>query len=123
MEWPIELFVEEQFYRGGKNTKSSKRKKERTKPVQIKPTIEEDIRAAMTQDKLDNFGKINDDHLEYKNGMMYFKNKVYVPQSLRERVMKENHDVPIAGHPGILRTEELIKRNYWWPDMKKVIET
>src|SRR6266478_8707184 len=37
--------------------------------------------------------------------------------------MKENHDIPIAGHPGILRTEELIKRNYWWPDMKKDIET
>jgi hypothetical protein len=83
-EWPIELFVEEQFYRGGKNTKSSKRRKGRIKPVRVKPTIEEDIRAAMIQDKLDDFGQLNDDHLEYKNGMMYFKNKVYVPQSLRE---------------------------------------
>src|SRR6266571_5365012 len=101
------LFVEEQFFRGGKIMKSSKRK--RIKPVQVKSNLEEDIKTAMTQDKLDDFGLNDLDHLEYKDGMMHFKNKVYIPPSLREKVMKENHDTPIAGHPGISKSQELIK--------------
>jgi hypothetical protein len=27
------------------------------------------------------------------------------------------HDGPIAGHPGRLKTRELIQRDYWWPGM------
>ena len=76
----------------------------------------------MRQDKLDDFGQIDSDHLEYKDGMMRFKNKVYIPPSLWEKVMKENHDTPIAGHPGISKSQELIKQNYWWPKMNQDIE-
>ena len=120
---PLVLFMEEQFFRGGKNIKSSKRCNKRwIKLVQVKSNLEEDIKTAMTQDKLDDFCQIDSDHLEYKDGMMHFKNKVYIPPSLREKVMKENHDTPIAGHPGISKSQELIKRNYWWPKMNQDIE-
>src|SRR6266571_6212516 len=117
---PLILFVEEQFFRGGKIMKSSKRK--RIKPVQVKSNLEEDIKTAMRQDKLDDFGQIDSDHLEYKDGMMHFKNKVYIPPSLQENIMKQNHDMPIARHPGISKSQELIKWNYWWPKMNQDIE-
>ncbi|QRW24437.1 Retrotransposable element Tf2 protein [Rhizoctonia solani] len=35
-----------------------------------------------------------------------------------ERLLKEFHDSPLAGHPGQQRTLELLNRNYWWPGMK-----
>ncbi|KAF8750559.1 reverse transcriptase [Rhizoctonia solani] len=46
--------------------------------------------------------------------------KLVVPDSetLKERLLKEFHDSPLAGHPGQQRTLELLSRNYWWPGMK-----
>ena len=37
-----------------------------------------------------------------------------VPHELRQKILVENHDVPITGHVGINGTMDLIKRNYWW---------
>ena len=36
------------------------------------------------------------------------------PHELRQQILVENHDVPTAGHVGINRTVDLIKRKYWW---------
>jgi hypothetical protein len=125
---PVLLFVEEQFSEGGEIIKSSKKRrkskkrKKRLKPVHVKSDLETRIKRAMTTDKLDDFGKIDDAHLLYENGMMHYKGKVYIPPTLRERIMKEGHDAPIAGHPGITKTLKLIKRNYWWPLMNQDIE-
>ncbi len=33
------------------------------------------------------------------------------------------HDHITAGHPGIEKTKELVLREYWWPKMKKDIES
>ena len=37
---------------------------------------------------------------------------------IRKRILEAYHDDEEAGHPGTLRTEELIRREYWWPKMK-----
>lgn len=31
------------------------------------------------------------------------------------------HDHATTGHPGHLKTEELMKHNYWWPSMDTFI--
>ena len=40
---------------------------------------------------------------------------------LRERIIRDHHNNPLAGHPGCYKTQELIQRNYWWPQMQKMI--
>ena len=45
-----------------------------------------------------------------------------VPEDKRVEILAEHHDSGIAGHWGIARTQELITRNYWWPEMRKTIE-
>ena len=37
-----------------------------------------------------------------------------VPHELRQKILVENTIVPTAGHVGISRTVDLIKRNYRW---------
>jgi len=37
----------------------------------------------------------------------------------RRSVVRENHEPPGMGHPGIARTTELTERYYWWPTIKK----
>jgi hypothetical protein len=46
-----------------------------------------------------------------------------VPEELQEAIIKEHHDDPVYGHPGVARTMELIKRNYTFPNMKDKISS
>src|SRR5271163_1772770 len=57
------------------------------------------------------------------NGLLYFRGKVYVPDSaeLRRRIVYLCHDTKIAGHCGRWKTLELVSRNYWWPQMSRYI--
>ena len=38
---------------------------------------------------------------------------------MRQRVLKECHDQPIAGHTGSRRTLELLERAYYWKGMRR----
>lgn len=53
------------------------------------------------------------------DGMLYFKNKVYIPAilTLRRNIVHDFHDLPNAGHPGIFRTLASVREHYYWPGM------
>ena len=55
--------------------------------------------------------------LQYKEG------RILVPEdnNIRKDLLKLYHDAPIAGHPGITGTYELIGRMYTWPKMKEYV--
>jgi len=55
-------------------------------------------------------------------GLLLHKGLVYVPESLRMSVLQQHHDVPLAGHPGIGKTLELLSRNYWFPGFKSFVK-
>jgi len=63
-----------------------------------------------------------------EDGVVYMEERIYVPNSkkIREEILEENHNLVDVGHPGQQRMLELIKRNYWWPeieeDVKKYIQ-
>jgi hypothetical protein len=46
---------------------------------------------------------------------------VYVPNSseLKKLILKEMHNVPYAGHLGYQKTIATVKKQYYWPGMKK----
>jgi hypothetical protein len=41
--------------------------------------------------------------------------KLVVPKDFREKIFKENHDLPTAGHLGITKTFLRIAQAYFWP--------
>ena len=43
---------------------------------------------------------------------------IIVPSSLRERVLELAHE----GHQGIVKTNDRLRRNVWWPNMNSVVE-
>ncbi|KAI2644998.1 Transposon Tf2-9 polyprotein [Labeo rohita] len=45
-------------------------------------------------------------------------NLLYVPLSLRPRVLAEVHAAPSSGHPGIKATLHLLHNCYWWPNQR-----
>jgi hypothetical protein len=41
---------------------------------------------------------------------------------MRDVLLKECHDGPLAGHGGVTRTTTLFKKSYYWPNLKDDIE-
>ena len=50
--------------------------------------------------------------------------RVYVPNNkkIKEEILKENHDSVDVGHSEQHRMLELLKRNYWWPELKEDVK-
>ena len=46
-----------------------------------------------------------------------YRNRIYVPPTLRPKILFEHHDSQLAGHPGRAKTIELIARDYSWPGL------
>ncbi|KEP45074.1 Transposon Tf2-2 polyprotein, partial [Rhizoctonia solani 123E] len=60
-----------------------------------------------------------------QEGLLWHKGKIFVPRNekIRNLVLESRHDALSAGHPGQLRTLELISQTYWWPSMKKSVKS
>ena len=59
--------------------------------------------------------------LEWKGGLLYRKNKLWIPEEAVQQLMESEHDTKVAGHMGQDKTIELIRRNFWWPRMNERI--
>jgi len=59
-----------------------------------------------------------------KEGQLYFRERKYVPEDpeLQLRLIREHHDVPLAGHPGRSKTFDLLSRQYYWKTMRKQVD-
>ncbi len=57
-------------------------------------------------------------------GKWYKEGRLVVTGDAAEwrRIVKEFHDPPTAGHPGIAWTKDLITRSYWWPKLQKDVK-
>ena len=49
-------------------------------------------------------------------------NHLWVSDHLQLMVIREVHDQIATGHPGYQKTVSLIARNYYWPELKKMIK-
>ena len=56
--------------------------------------------------------------------MVYIEGRIYMLNSkkIRKEILEENHNLVDVGHPGQQRMLELIKRNYWWPEIKEDVK-
>lgn len=44
-----------------------------------------------------------------------------VPFNMRDLILIQNHDEPISGHLGYVKTADKVKKRYWWPGIDKDI--
>ena len=53
---------------------------------------------------------------QHINGLLTYKNCVYVPptDSLRYEILHRCHNHPTTGHPGLLKTCQLVSADFWW---------
>ncbi|MES2216505.1 MAG: RNase H-like domain-containing protein [Patescibacteria group bacterium] len=49
------------------------------------------------------------------------KPRFVIPFNMRDLVLSQNHDEPISGHLGYIKTADKIRKRYWWPNMDRDI--
>jgi hypothetical protein len=61
---------------------------------------------------------------EEEDGLVYYRGRVYVPDApeLRIDVVKQYHDHPTTGHPGIHETLLKLDDQFWWPSMRSFVK-
>ena len=57
-----------------------------------------------------------------RDGLLEYKNKVWVPKTIQVQLITEIHAKPATGHPGIGKTLQLLQRQYYWPCMEKTVK-
>ena len=58
-----------------------------------------------------------------RDGMLYYQDRLYIPadERLRTRICEAHHTLPSTGHGGRVQTLNLIRRSYFWPKMRQLI--
>ncbi|QRW22541.1 Retrotransposable element Tf2 protein [Rhizoctonia solani] len=89
----------------------------------IGEAIYEDNRLKEILHKLQNKEKVLD--WELREGLLWFQGKIFVPKddTIRNLILESRHDALAAGHPGQARTLELVSRSYYWPLLKKFVNS
>lgn len=68
-------------------------------------------------------------HHTFQDGIHRMNQRIWVPpdKNLRTLIMRRKHDDRTAGHPGILKTTDLVKRQFYWPtqpiDTKEYVQS
>ena len=65
-------------------------------------------------------GKSNVWSLGAQNELRY-RGRLYVPTEMRDEVLKELHNSPLAVHPGGNKMYKDLRRTFWWPSLKRSI--
>ena len=55
------------------------------------------------------------------NGLLFFKERVMVPPTLREPLLFEARDTKIGGHLGVLQTYKRFSQQFYWPTMFQAV--
>ena len=56
-------------------------------------------------------------------GVLQYRKLSYVLEIIRSEFISCHHDDRLAGHFGIDKTRELVGRKYYWPSLRKDIES
>ena len=54
--------------------------------------------------------------------LLKYKGKLYLPKQEIEKVIRDHHDDPLQGHPGVAKTMELLGRTYAAPRLRTHVE-
>ena len=71
-----------------------------------------EIRTALV-DGLTKYKDISLDKYSVHNGVLYYLDRLWVPESIYTKIIRETYDQPAYGHLGVTRTYLLLRREYY----------
>ncbi|XP_078518423.1 LOW QUALITY PROTEIN: retrotransposon-like protein 1 [Lissotriton helveticus] len=92
--------------------------KEKIVAVSVVDELEEKIVLEFQKEEYQNW-ESEGPNRSVKDGRPFFQDKRFVPgEKLEVETIQRFHDLPLAGHKGVVKTLELVKRNFLWPGME-----
>ena len=66
-------------------------------------------------------GIIQVDGYKVMDGIIYYKDKIYLvlESTLKDKILREVHDAPLARHPGYLKTYRKVQERFYWKGLKE----
>ena len=55
--------------------------------------------------------------------VLHYQGLSFIPEIIQTEIISQHHDNPLAGHFGVNKTRELIGRKYYWPSLRKNVES
>ena len=86
-----------------------------------KSIIKETQKDTMIQEMIENSAE-NKKIIKDDKGIVYMHNLIYIPKSMRNKVMALHHNSPLYRHPGTKKTAEKITQNYYFPNLRKTVQ-
>jgi len=83
--------------------------------------LEEVCRNNTRKKKIQQVLKKEDGLLWEQDEIAYMEERIYIP-NLKKKILWENYNLADVGHLGQQRMIELLKRNYWWPELKEDVK-
>ena len=65
---------------------------------------------------------IKEGSLDYKDGYLWFKDRIHLPTKIRKTVLEELHSSKVCGHFGREKTLARLKCRYFYPHIRKSVE-
>lgn len=56
-----------------------------------------------------------------QDNLVYHKNRLFVPSSMRPNILALRHDSVLSGHPGRAVTVDLVRRDFSWPGLQTFV--
>jgi hypothetical protein len=88
----------------------------------IIPYLDEERLRALTA-KLDLPSYLENREWKVTNGILYFRDRVYIPEQLRFDLLRAAHEPPIHGHGGAHKMYNMLKNYFIWENMYKSISS
>ena len=60
---------------------------------------------------------------EKVDGVLHYQGLPFVPEAIQTEFISRYHDDPLAGYFGIDKTRELVGRKYYWPSLRRDVES
>ncbi|KAI5474168.1 hypothetical protein MNV49_007998, partial [Pseudohyphozyma bogoriensis] len=70
------------------------------------------------------FSQAEQEKVSNTNGTTLFDGRIVIPESddLKLEILRSRHDHPTAGHPGVTKTLQLVRRDFYWRGVRKYVE-
>ena len=79
--------------------------------VTLKPSLESEVRNALQNNELAKQIRESSNTTE-EDGLLLHNRLVYVPRTVRKKIMEQEHDTPTSGHFEIKKTMKKVTRTY-----------
>ena len=64
----------------------------------------------------------NEQDFKEEDGLLWFEERIYIPKTMREPLLKEIHGSLIHGHFGREKTLARLSERYFFPSMRRFVE-